>query len=546
MFIAKVDIETMFSTYICTEQDWYGGREQSIYCTACGQEFRAIWRQTGFMGYGSWDGARMYCPKCGKIHSSIGNEFCYAGKKENVPLSMRLRLDEFKDHICFTVLGEDLIAGINGSYWTKVNYKEVFRFDIKKRKTTFKRGHGGCNDDMRSHEFEMELGNPLDREIFTQSSLRFLCAHESISTKQSDIKKILKELRELVVKKLSKSMGHKIKSMYVSSGSDFGMALLPIFNIAYRIVYTDLPNLTQEWRSDRAGALGIPMMKESDFDLEKMRRVPDSVSGLLEKGKLPNQRIFRRIIQERPFDLMIVVSLYKTFKDVNNFTAAYEKTKSWRDGNQKIDMKDLCNGLKELKKFYGDKDLLRLLNLEDKKGGCYPSQLRDIFNMYSNIGDAPRRELKRNPVRIRDLHDWLVKKNKEERHPSCRFDNTEPIRRRLSMQTDLINFFIPNHSDDLEYAGNNLHNCVGTYIKQVRDGQTHIVLIADDYGKLMACIEVNNGKIVQAKLNRNSPVKNDAKINAEVIEWAEKVGLKWRPCWDIREVRLPALITKIA
>lgn len=75
--------------------------------------------------------------------------------------------------------------------------------------------------------------------------------------------------------------------------------------------------------------------------------------------------------------------------------------------------------------------------------------------MYSNIGDAPRRELKRNPVRIRDLHDWLVKKNKEERHPRCRFDNTEPIRRRLSMQTDLINFFIPNHSDDLEYAGNN-------------------------------------------------------------------------------------------
>jgi hypothetical protein len=57
---------------------------------------------------------------------------------------------------------------------------------------------------------------------------------------------------------------------------------------------------------------------------------------------------------------------------------------------------------------------------------------------------------------------------------------------------------------------------------------------------------VDNGKVVQAKLNRNSPVRNDAKINAEVIEWAEKVGLKWRPCGDIREVRLPALITKIA
>lgn len=551
MWIAEVDIEKMFKGYVYTPNVWYDLKEEVIYHTDCQQEFKVLWKRTGYMGYGSWDGNYICCPSCGHSFDNENNDICYVREGDGAPLNMSIRVEEFKNHVVLKIYGTELVAKspVGGSrYWGKRRYKETFRFDIKKRQTIFTREYGSTNTELKETRQSFELGNPLDGKLFEdESALRYLYAHKEIREKRSDIKALLKKLRECIGRKLAESMGFKVKSMYVSSGSQYGSMLLPIYNIAYRMVCLDLPNLSATWkvepnqREARTSDM-MQMLKPEAFDLQIMRRASDSVSGLLKIAKIPEQKIYRRLVQEQPFSLMIIAAFRKVFKDQNTIITALQKIKSWKEEDKVIDISGLCKGLKKMAKIYDDKDLLRIMALGDVNDH-YMINLNDVLRLYSRIGDASRAELKREKVRIRDLHDWLVEKQKLEEYPVCKFENTEPIRKRLAMQFDRINFFIPNHSSELTYAGENLHNCVGSYIQRVRDGETHIVLVTNDAGKLISCIEVRNGKLVQAKLNRNAPAASDAKINAEIIEWAEKVGVEWKNCRDVREIRLPALIS---
>ncbi len=75
-------------------------------------------------------------------------------------------------------------------------------------------------------------------------------------------------------------------------------------------------------------------------------------------------------------------------------------------------------------------------------------------------------------------------------------------------------------------AGHELHNCVASYGPAMKDNKKWIVLVADDKGRLVACLEIRGKELVQAKLDRNKPVSTDPKLNAEVVNWAKKAGLK--------------------
>ena len=102
------------------------------------------------------------------------------------------------------------------------------------------------------------------------------------------------------------------------------------------------------------------------------------------------------------------------------------------------------------------------------------------------------------------------------------------------MQMERIRFILPERSQELYDAGDALHNCVSSYADRVRDGKTHIVLMVDDRGKLTACIEVIDNTIQQAKLDRNRAVAQEPAINDEIITWAQKVGLQYSTCPDIK------------
>ena len=93
------------------------------------------------------------------------------------------------------------------------------------------------------------------------------------------------------------------------------------------------------------------------------------------------------------------------------------------------------------------------------------------------------------------------------------------------MQQEQIKFFLPKESRELVAAGKELHNCVASYAIAMEGHKKWIVLVANDKGKLVACLEVVGTTLVQAKLINNQRVAKDDKLNAEVIAWAETANI---------------------
>ena len=199
---------------------------------------------------------------------------------------------------------------------------------------------------------------------------------------------------------------------------------------------------------------------------------------------------------------------------------------NYEGGEQRV--YPLNDTLLRLKEFYTGAEILRFLRRSSEH------TVQDSLQMLHFLGNTSYAELRRRPPKIRKLHDTLVALHHKERYPDYTFDNeTAPIRRRLAMQQDRIQFFLPDCSKVLYDAGKTLHNCVGTYAQRVRKEETHIVLMSDDRGKLVACIEVTDGAIKQAKLDCNQPVHKKPEVNAEIIAWAAQVGITYDHCPDI-------------
>jgi hypothetical protein len=129
-------------------------------------------------------------------------------------------------------------------------------------------------------------------------------------------------------------------------------------------------------------------------------------------------------------------------------------------------------------------------------------------------------------VRLRDLHDWMSLRHKKQTHVNMKFTVPEHIVRRLSMQHGRLSFFFPKESMHLLEAGHELHNCVASYGSAMGKNELWIVLVANEKGKLVACLEIKGKELIQAKVDRNKPVSNNAELNMSILAWAKEVGIK--------------------
>lgn len=528
MQLAFVHIPQMFSSYAAVLEDRRCVGENLFYCAQCRQEFKIPVR--------TWMSAPTFtlCPNCAKLirFGSSNDDNVWVMRERIAPRTMSLRLDTYKDSVKLTVRGRGFLPAEhnheNGRYWLEKRYREEIRFDIKTRRTTWLCTVGG------RQEMRLELCDPIEIPTFAANSiLRYLYSHFSIRRSRAEVSALLRTLRETVQKKLEKRVRHKVSSLFCSTGSAPGWLLLPIANIAYRVVFTDAPNLPHLWRS--LNTLGVHAAETAcrfpaDIDINIIRRAKSTVAGLIAAGNLPNTRSVRRALGTDPFALEQLIFLHRLFSRSDLAMQAFPYFENSR--GRGFEKHGMDARLSRLKDMYTELDILRMLKDTD------PNTVHDMLSMLHRLGDESRAALYRDPPSIGDLHDILVLLHRREMCPDYTFDNDlAPIRRRLAMQFDRVQFFLPEHSMTLLKAGEKLHNCVSSYAQRVRDGETNIVLMSDDRGKLIACIEVANGRILQAKLDRNQPVAQNAEINNEIVTWAEQVGVRYDTCPDVRPIQ---------
>lgn len=521
MLIAEVIIPQMFSAY--AEDLGYlenGLHHFQYFCEQCDQAFTAGWGQKpGMLYWPKERGDYVHCPNCGTVHNK---NIVYNHKRE-APNKIRLCVKVYEKLVTFEVYTDTVeFRGLLRVFSGK--RKEVFRFDISKQTVLFYGNSGGVDKEA------IEIGNPFKLDVLDKSILQFFQSNCLANSQQkNELNRILRVLRETVHLKLEKHLGHKISSMYVCPGQYHGALLLPIFNIACRVTCPDAPNLLSVYRENQKNINAFWKLKAFTEDVDfmdeviAMKRKTGFIPAMILVNKLPDTPYTRRALSKNPFDVALLNLAFKLCKNYDCAVRMFEGLQKLSLNNYCTINKNVINFLRLVKALYkntGEDAITRLVE-------NYQSlQLIDCTNLWLSLNKENRKAFKTEKVKLRDLHDWMSLRHKKQNHVNLKFDVPDHIVKRLSMQANRLKFFLPEESMQLLEAGVELHNCIASYGRAMKDNSKWIVLVADDNGKLAACLEVKDKELVQAKINKNKPVSVDPKLNAEVLEWAKKTKLK--------------------
>lgn len=153
--------------------------------------------------------------------------------------------------------------------------------------------------------------------------------------------------------------------------------------------------------------------------------------------------------------------------------------------------------------------------------------LRDSFNMSKDLG-LP---FEKNSKALLRYHDILALEYKtiEDKRLSERFSKEMEKKQYLNYEVNNNNYciIVPKESQELIKEGKELRHCVGSYIRNVAKGNTHIVFLREKnaINKPHTTIEIDiNDKIIQVRQKHNGLLKDREAINL-IKQWAYKHGL---------------------
>lgn len=124
---------------------------------------------------------------------------------------------------------------------------------------------------------------------------------------------------------------------------------------------------------------------------------------------------------------------------------------------------------------------------------------------------------------IRAYHDRLYVIHNEEMDKLAKEKNklyALPIPRKyLEITDNSYKVSEPTTISELTKIGNKLNICVGSYKDRVYNKEIDICIVVDKNNDYIACLEIKEGKLVQAKLKYNRTVFNDKEVYDIVIKW---------------------------
>lgn len=527
------------------------------YCLNCSTNFKVEHRPAP-MSY-RYNDAILRCPICGTwLHNmdrfqDVG-QLSVTDDSDMIPVRMTLRLTESKDAVTLHVWAKVVQMDTDRRTFIS-NRQERFKFDIRHRRTTFT--YIDQDEDRRLHRVKTLVGSLYEDTIFSKSMLKHINGRNMAfnwhrfhaepefelqdKKRRKDVYILLRILRETVQRKWKEIHGYPLKPLFVSGGQVYGLLLIPLFNIAWRLMYPDAGNLPKEFaggeypvKSYLRKRCFTPGLVQKYYQNPYSSKRISSVQAVIHQLRLPDIPFIRRQLSK---DLLAGPVLLQAFSMARNPDHARMLLRylDWPD-NQ-----DGCSWgfpiIRQALQYWPADTLFPVLG----RKGIPLNVLRDVTDMMGRMQGDNLALAKRIP--LRKVHDWLVTKIQEIREAGFPLQVPDAIQRRLQMQLDngYLRFFVPQHSHDLDNASKIFHNCVRTYSDRVRRQECQIVLMTDDTGLMKACLEIRGDALVQAKLKFNRPVSEDAGVNGAIREWCRSAGLVIRTT-DVRQIYYPVPI----
>ena len=467
--------------------------------------------------YSVWSShAGVTCPACGRLHT--GNAVMYGDNPESLlPDNTVMKVIDFKDKVELRIKYTAVYFGrfAYKTYKYLKNITETYVFDVKNSKCLWNKKQDG------KEIAKAEIGYFEDFfKLREKTALWFYRSDHKIN-KGSSFAELLKILRTAVNKKI-KASGKTRKQLYI--GGNFNNRLYGnVLNLAHRVRFWDSENIqalsygewaVAKWKNDILGENYLPERFEEQVYLAM--RKSDFTAAICKVLKIPNIPHTRRHLQYENFALLHECYKIKNY-DVAQAMFEYAKKKGVQAVSKIRDMIDFYN---KFISFYPKMQMQYVVSKWD-------TEYCDILRLWRAADKITKQEFYKKLPAISKLHDWLSIAVAKQEDREIIFDVPDEVINRYTMLLKAFGAKCIERNSELKFWATSLSNCAAGY-KNIIGEKRQLVGISDDRGKPVALLEINGTSITQAKLFDNDPVYYKENINAIVLEFAEKCGLKIR------------------
>ena len=467
--------------------------------------------------YSVWSShAAVTCPACGRLHT--GNAVMYGDNPESLlPDNSIMKVIDFKDKVKLRIKYTAVYFGrfAYKTYKYLKNITETYVFDVKNSKCLWCKKQDGKEIEKR------EIGYFEDFfKLREKTALWFYRSDHKIN-KGNSFAELLKILRTAVNKKI-KANGKTPKQLYI--GGNFNNRLFGnVLNLAHRVRFWNSENIqalsygewaVAKWKNDILGENYLPERFEEQVYLAM--RKSDFTAAICKVLKIPNIPHTRRNLQYENFALLHECYKIKNY-DVAQAMFNYAKKKGVQAVSKIRDMIDFYN---KFISFYPKMQMQYVLSKWD-------TEYCDILRLWRAADKITKQEFYKKLPAISKLHDWLSIAVAKQADREIIFDVPDEVINRYTMLLKAFGAKCIERNSELKFWATSLSNCAAGY-KNIIGEKRQLVGISDDRGKPVALLEINGTSITQAKLFDNDPVYYKENINAVVLEFIEKCGLKIR------------------
>lgn len=503
-----------------------------IYHVPCGRTFTADFRSGS--QYRRDESDSFYCPHCGQpivreyahnfLHTAYAAKYRETHTEKSIPRIMWLCVKEYKNYV-------DLVAKYHSVLCDPSKTAHQMTTPDNRLQTTIIRA-----DIRRQNIIVLEpkeeshtvIDPVLTPDWAADTVLRYLDSASYAGKHLSAIRDVIGAFQHAIERKLQQKLGYRVPSFYSpttlaidkQSRRTYGALNGPLRNIAWRLaaptalnfnrkkLYTMMGD-TREYPEDR---------QRYRIVLKRTRQGQEYFSTVADAFGIPNTPGIRKALRAGG---LFCAPRYKlaaeTTDDVNHIATLGHRLSQIPST---ADYEAVKNLIRDIGKSptYGPKVAIQLLS----------DRLRsftfDTGCTYNRLTPTLKTELWAKPrVKVRDLHDTVMALYDKLRFSSLPIPVSD-LSKTLPANLGEYTFYTPEKTEQLVTMSDKLHNCVKTYREQAASGYCIIVGVQKS-DKLYACVEVVDGRIVQAKLDHNKAGKKDAAFAQVMRHWAAQKNL---------------------
>lgn len=492
--------------------------EHKAYCAVCNSVSYFKWRLNE---------DEFYCPVCGHHHhgNAVMHNYDIA---RPMPYAMHMTLVDFKDKLELRLVYDAVKVDTERYHVFYRKVRERFVFNMKEQDAYW------TYDDDKSDVHQTEkLGYIRSFDTMKEKTALWYIAADHVVRRGTSLTALLRIMRHTINHHM-KALGLQEKRLFISChrrlkvfASVLAMAHKVRFWDAALIPYDGKGDLSfHDWLKEVMKMQELPENWESDME-EQMKQGMTYDAALIEALGLPNTPFVRKHLHYedfyplvKAFSLPTIDLAYLAFPVFSDLARIRKWTcggySEYTDGRR--DIEKICEFVHTFYPRYPHIKASRFIQRQ------WSQENEDTLHMWKLADATTLKAYEKEKVPFRKLHDWLSVAITKQENREVVFQIDKKIIEALHQSVDGYQFHCVERKSELKKIAMTLRNCSLSYATRMNQ-YNQLVVVTDDDGNIMALLEIQRQRIVQAKLFANKQVSTSDSINRACADYSKRTNL---------------------